>query len=146
MSGPATSKLSDIAAHVQNETRHYTLHFPEHSPREGDPHYVDFDHYRKTHIGDAKCKFADSADSDQCTGQLELHHAFIEFSLQNGVDFAVLDKDFPGIANPDAVGAWVESDQNFEWYCSFHHRGAGGAHTAAHSDFVAERYVKDLIS
>lgn len=146
MSGPATSKPSDTQAHDQQETKHYLMHFPEHAPRVGDPHYVDFNHYRQTHIQTAKCKFADSADADQCTGQLELHHAYIEFSLQNGVDFAVLEKDFPGISDPSQVGAWVETDQNFEWLCSFHHRGTGGAHTAAHSDFVAERYVKDLIS
>ncbi len=136
----------DIAAHQQAETRHYVMHFPEHSPRPADPHYVDFNHYRRTHVATAKCKFWDSANPDECTTQLELHHAFVEFPLQNGVDLAVLEKDFPGISNPDEVGAWVESDQNFEWLCSFHHRGHGGAHTAAHSDFVAERYVKDLIS
>lgn len=122
------------------------MHFPEHAPRPEDPHYVDFEHYRKTHIATAKCKFADSADADQCTRQLELHHAYIEFSLQNGVDFAVLEKDFPGISDPNTVGAWVETDTNFEWLCSYHHRGAGGAHTAAHSDWIAQRYVKDLIS
>lgn len=140
MSGPVT------ASHSSQETHHYLMHFPEHSPREGDPHYVDFEHYRKSHIETAVCNFANSADADQCTRQLELHHAYIEFSLQNGVDFATLEKDFPGISDPTAVGAWVESDQNFEWLCSYHHRGAGGAHTAAHSDFTAERYVKDLIS
>lgn len=133
-------------AHDQNITHHYTMHFPAHPPRPEDPHYVDFNHYRETHIKDAKCKFYDSANPQDCTDQLELHHAFVEFSLQNGVDLAVLEKDFPGISDPAKVGAWVESDQNFEFLCSFHHRGHGGAHTASHSDFVAERYVKDLIN
>ena len=137
--------MSDVQAHNQKITHHYTMRFPEHSPRAGDPHYVDFNHYRKTHIATAKCKFWDSADPDQCTTQLELHHSFIEFSLQNGVNFAVLEKDFPGISDPNKVGAWVESDQNLEWLCSYHHRGSGGAHTASASDFTAERYVKDLI-
>jgi hypothetical protein len=122
------------------------MHYPEHGPRVGDPHYVDFNHYRKMHVGSAKCKFWDSANPEECTDRLELHHAFVEFALTNNVDFAVLERDFPGISNPNEVGAWVESDQNFEWLCSFHHRGHGGAHTASASDFTAERYVKDLIS
>jgi hypothetical protein len=133
-------------AHDQATTHHYTMHYPEHPPRTGDPHYVDFNHYRKTHIATAKCAFYDSADKDRCTDQLELHHKIIEFSLQNGVDFAVLEKDYPGISDPDHVGAWVESDPNFEFLCSFHHRGHSGVHVASASDFAAARYVKELIS
>jgi len=133
-------------AHSQKTSHNYTMHYPEHPPRTNDPHYVDFEHYRKTHIKDAKCAFYDSANVEECTTQLELHHKIIEFSLQNGVDFAVLEKDFPGISNPNEVGAWVETDKNFEWLCSFHHRGHGGVHVASSSDFEAERYVKDLIS
>lgn len=136
----------EVKAHSQKIDHRYVMHYPEHSPRPQDPHYIDFNHYRAQHVATAKCKFADSADSDQCTDQLELHHTFIEFSLQNGVDFAVLEKDFPGISDPDTVGAWVESDQNFTWLCSYHHRGHGGVHTAAAADYQAERYVRDLIS
>jgi hypothetical protein len=132
--------------HEQKETRHYTVHFPEHYPRATDPHYIDFEHYRKTHIKDAKCAYADSASGDQCTAQLELHHKIIEFSLQNGVDMSVLERDFPGISDPSQIGAWVESDQNFIFYCSFHHRGHAGVHTASSSDFEAAKYVKDLIT
>lgn len=137
-----------VTAHDQKITHTYVVHYPAHYPRVGDPHYIDFEHYRKAHEATARCAFADSAGADQCVTDkpLELHHRIIEFSLQNGVDFAVLEKDFPGISNPDAVGAWVESDQNFEFLCTYHHRGAGGAHVASASDYAAERYVKDLIS
>lgn len=138
--------MAEVLAHNQNVTHSYTIHYPDHYPRPDDPHYVDFEHFRQTHIQTAKCKFADSADSDQCTGQLELHHTFIEFSLQNGVDVSVLEHDFPGISNPSEVGAWVETDANFEWLCSYHHRGHGGVHTATAADYQGERYVKDLIS
>lgn len=132
--------------HSQKETKHYAVHYPAHYPRTTDPHYIDFEHYRKSHIKDARCDYADSASGDQCTDQLELHHKVIEFSLQNGVDIEVLEKDFPGISNPNEIGAWVESDPNFIFYCSFHHRGHGGVHVASSSDFEAEKYVKDLIS
>jgi hypothetical protein len=135
-------------AHSQKITHKYVVHYPDHPPRASDPHYIDFNHYHKLHSKDAKCAFADSADSDQCVldKPLELHHRYIEFSLQNGVDFATLEKDFPGISNPNEVGAWVESDTNFEWLCQYHHRGAGGVHVSSASDFASERYVKDLIS
>lgn len=133
-------------SHSQKVSHSYTMHYPAHPARKDDPHYKDFNHYRKTHIKTAKCAYADSADGDHCTDQLELHHRIIEFSLQNGVDLAVLEKDFPGISDPTTVGAWVESDQNFEWLCSYHHRGHGGVHVAAAADFEAEKYVKGLIS
>ena len=141
--------MADITpAHNQTITHNYIVHYPAHYPRVGDPHYIDFEHYHKLHAATAKCAYADSADADQCIldKPLELHHKIIEFSLQNGVDFAVLEKDFPGISNPDEVGAWVESDQNFEWLCVWHHRMAGGVHVASASDFTAERYVRDLIT
>lgn len=141
--------MSDVTpAHSQTASHKYVVHYPWHYPRSEDPHYIDFEHYKKLHKHDAKCAFADSADADQCVldKPLELHHHYIEFSLQNGVDFAVLEKDFPGISNPAEVGAWVESDPNFEFLCQYHHRGHGGVHVAASADFTSERYVKDLIS
>ena len=77
---------------------------------------------------------------------MELHHSHIEFSLQNGVDLKWLEADYPGVSDPDTVGAWVESAENLEWLCIFHHRGRGGKHTVAAADFEAERYVRGLIS
>lgn len=153
--------MTDVPAHAQAQTHHYVVHFPEHPARTSDPHYVDFNHYHTLHrptarcyvgerIGFGECKDAQgnvvTIDSDGEQSGLELHHAFVEFSLQNGVSLAALEHDFPGISNPDEVGAWVESDQNFRWLCVFHHRAAGGAHTASHSDWTAQNYVLGLIS
>jgi hypothetical protein len=91
---------------------------------------------------------AHRSDFSECTldRPLELHHAHIEFSLQNGVDLKWLEVDYPGVSNPDEVGAWVESASNLLWLCEFHHRGAGGVHTASASDYEAEKYVRSLIS
>jgi len=162
-----------VAAHVQSLTRSYTMHFPEHPARTSDPHYKDFNHYHRTTGPNARCAFAlrfDPAEpvvpvlgghggyAKRLIGEgeviagcdvlhpMELHHAHVEFSLQNGVDLAVLEKDYPGISDPSQVGAWVESAANFEWLCCFHHRGHGGVHVAAASDFEAQRYVRGLIS
>jgi hypothetical protein len=156
------------AAHDQATTHRYVMHYPEHPARTDDPHYVDFNHYHRLHGPDARCTIALQFDDGtpparqpdaphrlwgvgevraSCDpGPMELHHARIEFSLQSGVDLAALEKDYPGISDPLAVGAWVESEANFEWLCPFHHRGHGGAHVASASDFAAEHYVRGLIS
>lgn len=140
------------AAHTQETEHHYLMHYPEHPARKDDPHYVDFEAYRKAHIETARCAvglhrsdFSECSSGDSNHG-LELHHSHVEFSLQNGVDLAWLEKDYPGISDRDSIGAWVESGANFEFLCEFHHRGAGGIHTASSSDFEAEKYVRGLIS
>jgi hypothetical protein len=151
-----------VAAHTAVQGHHYVVHFPPHPARTADPHYVDFNHYHRLTRAAARCYVGERVGFSDCQdahgvscpppvegGQqpgLELHHAHVEFSLQNGVSLTALEKDFPGISDPAQVGAWVESDANFRWLCVFHHRGAGGAHTASHSDFEASQYVLGLIT
>jgi hypothetical protein len=133
-------------AHDQVITNSYVVHFPEHAPREKDPHYKDFNHYRNTTKDAAQCSIGSHrSDLSDCAGGLELHHAHIEFSLQNGVDLKWLEVDYPGVSNPDEVGSWIESAENLIWLCEKHHRGVGGIHHASASDFEAEKYVKNLI-
>lgn len=136
----------DVAAHDQNVTHHYLIHYPPHPPRTGDAHYVDFEAYRRKTHATAKCAIGQHRDDfTECQGLLELHHSHVEFSLQNGVDLKWLEQDYPGISDPEHVGAWVESAANLEWLCEGHHRGAGGVHNASASDFEAERFVRGLI-
>lgn len=135
------------AEHDQAITHHYMVHYPEHEPRESDPHYRDFEAFRRRTKATAQCQFAvDAGDTTECRGGLELHHAHIEFSLQNSVDLARLEHRYPGVSNPDEVGAWVESADNLMWLCAFHHRGHGGVHTAAVADFEAQKFVRGLIA
>jgi hypothetical protein len=148
------------AAHDGIQSHRYLIHFPEHPARPDDPHYVDFDHYHRKTRPTARCFIGERIGFDECldtqgnpapapaVGEqpgLELHHAHIEFSMQNGVDLAALEHDYPGISDPTTVGAWVESEQNFRWLCAWHHRGASGAHTASHSDWEASQYIRGLI-
>ena len=151
-----------VEAHDAPQTHHYLMHFPEHPARKDDPHYVDFDHYHKTHRAGARCYIGEHIGYGDCRDAqfnpaqppadggeqpgLELHHAYVEFSLQNGISLVALEKDFPGISDATCVGAWVESDVNFRWLCAWHHRGAAGAHTASHSDFTASIYIPGLIT
>ena len=135
-----------VAAHDQAVTNRYTIAYPAHPPREDDPHYKDFEHYRRTHVETARCQFAvETGDSSECAGGLELHHAHVEFSLQNGVDLARLEHVYPGISNPHDIGAWVESGANLIFLCAKHHRGHGGIHHASASDWEAEHFVRGLI-
>jgi len=163
-----TEDAAAVAAHQATQTHHYMMHFPPHPARTADPHYVDFNAYHKAHRALARCYigqrigFGDCMDAqmrpcppppDGGTPELtppqpglELHHAHVEFSLQNGVSLTALEHDYPGISDPAAVGAWIETDQNFRWLCAWHHRGAAGAHTASHSDWEASQYVQGLIT
>lgn len=134
-------------AHDSKTTHHYLMHYPPHPPRESDPHYRDFEAYRRRTKDTAVCAFAtETGYSSECRGGLELHHTHIEFSLQNGVDLARLEKFYPGVSDPDSVGAWIETAPNLTWLCEWHHRGAGGIHTAAASDYEASKFVPGLIS
>ena len=149
-----------VDAHEQTITHRYVVHFPPHPARAADPHYRDFDHYHRKTRATARCYVDERIGHQHCRDEhgrpvtvddegqmsgLELHHAHIEFALQQGVDLAALEEDYPGVSNPDEVGAWIETAANLRWLCGFHHRGQGGAHTAAHADWEAGQYVPGLI-
>lgn len=153
----------EVAAHQQAETHHYLVHFPAHPARKDDPHYVDFEHFHRAHRATARCWIGERIGYQECRDAhgrpcpppedggeqpgLELHHSIIEFSLQNGVDLAALEHDYPGVSDATCVGEWVESaESNLRWLCCIHHRGAAGAHTASHSDWSASAYVHGLLS
>lgn len=136
-------------AHSEKVTHRYIVHYPEHSPRESDPHYVDFHAFRERTKATAQCAIGGARnDFSECSldQPLELHHSHIEFSLQNAVDLKWLEAAYPGVSDPTEVGAWVESAANLTWLCQFHHRGVGGVHRLDASNYEAERFVRHLIS
>jgi hypothetical protein len=132
-------------------THNYAVRFPEHEARENDPHYVDFNHLRREWEKDPekwKCAIGKHrGDFSECSldKPLELHHAHIEFALQNSVDLSWLEIDYPGVSDPDKLGAWVESAENLVVLCEFHHRGHGGTHVASASDFEGLKFIKGFI-
>jgi hypothetical protein len=149
------------AAHDQTVTRRYVVHYPEHDARENDPHYVDFNHYHRTTRATARCIEGERLGFDTCLDAqgnpalpvgdgeqpgLELHHAHIEFAIQNGVDLTLLEREYPGVSNADELGAWVESAANLIWVCAYHHRGHPGFHVASKSDWEGEQFVRGLVS
>jgi hypothetical protein len=139
--------VTETPAHDQVFVHKYVVHYPAHAPRKDDPHYKDFEAYRKRTKPTAKCTIGEHrSDFSGCQGELELHHTHIEFAVQNEIDLKWLEVDYPGVSDPSDVGAWVESASNLTWLCEFHHRGAGGVHSATASDFEGEKYVRGLIS
>lgn len=143
--------VDDAPAHVQAVTHRYSIAYPEHGPRAGDPNYADFRAYKKRRkaSGTYFCDFATEhrrGDQSECdlALPLECHHKVIEFALLNEVDLVSLEADYPGVSSM-AVGAWVESAENLELLCVKHHRGHAGAHTASYSDYGASFYVPNMI-
>jgi hypothetical protein len=143
---------SAVAAHAGIQGHRYLVHYPAHPARTSDPYYADFGAYkeRRRHNGTWTCDFAvehRGGDTGECdlSKPLECHHRFIEFAVQNSVDLALLEKDYPGVSSME-VGAWVESAANLMLLCIFHHRGHAGVHTASAADFASAAYIRGLIS
>lgn len=144
--------MSDVPAHEQRVTHSYVMHYPAHPPRQDDPHYADFEEYKRRRREDGiyHCDFAQafrSGDTSECdlSKPLECHHRVIEFSLQNGVDLSLLEKAYPGVSK-EGIGEWIETAPNLELLCVNHHRGTAGVHVVSASDFEAEKFVRGLTS
>jgi len=140
-----------VPAHLQKMTHSYTVRYPDHTSREGDPNYVDFNHLHKEWKKDPekwRCAIGVlRGDFTECAMDkpLELHHAHIEFALMNSVNLEWLERQYPGVGNPDALGKWVESAENLVVLCQRHHRGHDGVHVASASDYEGIKFVKDMI-
>ena len=52
--------MPDVAAHDQRFTHSYVVHYPEHAPREDDPHKHDFEEWKRRRREDGTwwCDFA----------------------------------------------------------------------------------------
>lgn len=134
-------------AHIQAVNNKYLISYPDHEPRESDPHYLDFHHWKESQRGTPawRCAWAARIDDDsECdlTKPLEAHHTHIEFALLNAVDLRHLEKLYPGVSDPSQVGAWVESAANLELLCAKHHRAASaGVHHLAYADWEASAFL-----
>lgn len=141
-----------VAAHDQKITHNYSITYPEHGPREKDPAYADFHKFKQNRrdAGTYYCDFAHEfrdGDTSECTldKPLEAHHKHIEWAMLNEVDLKLLEEQYPGVSSME-VGAWVESAENLELLCVWHHRSHAGKHTAAFADFEAQKDIRKLIS
>ena len=136
------------AAHSQRVQHSYIIAYPKHDPRDSDPHYVDFQAFRRRTQATAKCTFGERInDFADCGGGLQLHHSHIEFAMQNAVNLKHLEAVYPGISDPNTVGAWVETAANLIWLCEKHHISApGGIHDLSASDYEGSSFVMAIFT
>lgn len=128
-------------AHDQRTTIHLLLHVPYHEPRDGDPHYADFNRLkaRLKAQGLMKCAI------DGCTypGPIEVHHSKVEFSLQNGIDLDAFNHAYGlHLADDEAFKSYIEGEGNAECLCPTHHRTRLGVHELPEPDWNALRVWK----
>lgn len=142
-----------VPEHSQRVTHSYLVTYPEHGPREQDPHYKDFHAFKEnrrkagTYHCDWAMEYRDGVFSEcDLSVPLEAHHSHIEWALVNEVDLALLEEKYPGVSNVEEVGAWVESAENLELLCVNHHRRHMGKHVVAYSDFEGLSFVRNLLS
>lgn len=140
---------NDVPAHAQEITHRYTIHYPEHLPREADPHYHLFE-AAKAHLkqsGKWQCAVGvEHGDTAECSGGLELHHHYVEYALANAVDLALIAAAFPNVTDAASLQTWIESEEQLQVLCAFHHRGHGGVHVLSAADWEAERFVRGLVT
>ncbi|OLE22081.1 MAG: hypothetical protein AUG44_25810 [Actinobacteria bacterium 13_1_20CM_3_71_11] len=114
-------------AHDQRLTLHLVTHVPAHEPREDDPHYHLFEQVkaRMKRQGLWTCVIND----DYCGGNVELHHAHIEYSQTNSTDLEKVNEALGlHLTSDEDFQKWIESPGNLEPLCEVHHRTHFGIH------------------
>lgn len=124
-------------AHVQQQTIHVTEFYPDHEPRESDPHYKLFEvtRARLKRLGLLVCWRCGAAD------QIQLHHAVIEFALANGVDIEQFAAKYPEfhVTDDESFARFVESEGNLLPLCKGCHIGEEAIHLLPYPLWVAGR-------
>jgi hypothetical protein len=141
-----TVKTTIIKAHTQTETVTIRRYFPDHTPREGDPHYHYFNAARKRlhEAGKLVCWVCGKGEGDP-HNPIELHHTMVEYALQNEFDIARFEQDYPefGIMSDEDFFRWVEQDDhNLTALCAEHHTGLLGIHRMDYPTWQAIKYEK----
>lgn len=124
-------------AHEQALNLHLVLFYPPHEPRRSDPHYKFFNAAKRR----MKAKGLLRCAIPGCTfpGPIELHHAKVEFALQNGVDLALFNEEYGLHLDDEGFLRYIEEEGNLEPLCPTHHRGALGVHCQPEPQWVALR-------
>jgi len=130
-----------IAAHEQVMHLLIREFYPDHTPRESDPHKVYFDRARKRlkDLGRLKCWICGTTEN------IQLHHTMVEEALKNGVDVTKFEELYPefGITTDEQFLEWVEgSENNLTALCFSHHIGILGIHFLPYPSWVSQRWWK----
>lgn len=129
------------AAHEKLVTVRFIERFPQHEPRESDPHYKIFlaARARLKKAGLLVCQVT----SDYHYGGVELHHQELEFSHINDVDLDRFNHLYGLHLDDAAFQDYIEGPGNLEPLCVLHHRGQEGVHSLPEPEWNTLRVVKD---
>lgn len=147
------------SAHYERRTLREVVAYPPHGPREGDPHYVIFNHakHHLVHVLGVGCWIGGATltqikaglpEGHRCAGatQLEAHHAVAEFAGLSEIDWQKVAKDFPqaGIHSDEEFLAFAESEAGLLILCDKHHRlGGTGIHSVTYPAWLLDRYSRE---
>lgn len=112
--------------------------YPPHEPRKASAEYARVHHHLVYELDEACwiCGIRHSAG-----GQMETHHAHLEWAAANGVDLALIVKDFPALTDTAALREWLDSEGNMLVLCAKHHRGSRhGIHSITYPAWLLQRY------
>jgi hypothetical protein len=122
--------------------------YPPHEPRKASSEY------RRVHrelvvTRDEPCWICGLRNSDveemasmkRRLWQLETHHDELEWAAANGVDLALVMRDFPDLTDEAALREWLDSEGNMLVLCATHHRGARtGIHMVTYPAWKLQRW------
>ena len=126
---------------VLHRTLDENVAYPKHEPRKASSTY------RRTHKHlvyalDAPCWTCGIRHSEG--GAMETHHCHFEWASQNGLDLALVTKDWPEITDRKALAEWVDSEVNMLVLCATHHRAKyEGIHEITYPAWLLQRYQGD---
>lgn len=145
--------------HLLRRTLHEVVAYPEHGPREDDPHYAIF-HQARRHLIDVLgvgCWIGGATATQikaglpvghRCSGarQLEAHHAIAEYAGLSEIDWRKVAHDFPrvGIHSEEDFLRYAQSEGGLTIICDVHHRSpTRGIHQITYPAWLLDRYAGD---
>ncbi len=130
--------------HSRNRTVRVREWYPAHAPRRDDPHYAAFRRVRLRLALAGKLVCWRCGATGAAGAPIELHHAYVEWALQNGIDVARLAALHPefDITDRESFLAWVNSEGNLLPLCVRCHRGEEAIHALPYPTWLAGRYFR----
>lgn len=119
-----------VQAHIQKRSMVEVTYFPTHEERKESAEFREDKAELK-----AEGKYACFIGNGRCSGQIELHHAIIEFSEANAIDWERVKADYPNVDHADDIDQMMP-------LCEKHHRGRGtGIHATTYQAWLAQKYM-----
>lgn len=112
--------------------------YPPHEPRKASTEYARVHHHLVYGL-DEPCWICGIRHSTG--GAMETHHAHVEWAAANGIDLALIVRDFPDLTDAPKLRDWLDSEGNMLVLCAKHHRGSRtGIHSITYPAWLLQRY------